>query len=190
MTVFLLDMTSPAPPGAVVIDTTSRATGWSKFLSPFYLGPVELYGGFSAKKVESGYQCSKLFAEHADAQANPTAAYWAWAKAGWANPRAVRYPMGKGREPICSLWNGKRLSYIEARKQIYIPLYWKAACESHAWTELVEQARAHEHIALRSFDVYDYRRLAMSLADVVNNEDRKMGHGFVLLMLLEEIGIR
>ena len=29
----------------------------------------------------------------------------------------------KGRRPLCSLWNGERLDYIEARKQMYIPLY-------------------------------------------------------------------
>lgn len=189
MTVFLLDMTSPAPPGALVIDTTSRAAGWSKELSPFYLGPVELYGGFSALRVENAWQYSKLYAEHADSQANPTEAYWTWARSGWSKFTAQRYPMGKGRTPICSIWDGKRLNYIEARKQIYIPLYWKAVCESRAWLALVHMARTHEHIALRSFDIYDYRRLAMSLADVVHNEDKKMGHGFVLAMLLAAIGI-
>jgi len=80
MTVFCLDMTATMPAGAVVIDTTSRATGWSRGLSPFYLGPVELYGGMVAQKVENGWQYSKLYAEHADAQANPTDAYWAWAR--------------------------------------------------------------------------------------------------------------
>lgn len=190
MPVLCLDMTTPAPAGAVVIDTTSRATGWSRGLSPFFLGPAPLYDGHVARKVENGWQYSKLYAEHADAQANPTEAYWAWARAGWANSRAIRYPMGKGRIPICSLWEGRRLDYIEARKQIYIPLYWKAVCKSPAWLKLVEQARSAPLLVLRSFDVYDHRRLEMILADVVCNQDRKMGHAFVLAMMLEAIGIR
>jgi len=190
VTVLLLDMTAPAPPDATVIDTTSRAAGWSKELSPFYLGPVDLYAGHKAMRVESGWQFSKLFAEHADNQANPTEAYWAWAKAGWASYRAQRYPMGKGRTPICSIWEGRKLDYIEARKQIYIPLYWRAVCESRAWLALVHLARRSPVLALRSFDVYDYRKLGMTLVDVVNNQDKKMGHGFVLGMMLDAIGIR
>jgi hypothetical protein len=33
------------------INTTSRSGNWSKGLSPFFLGPVDLYGGHTAKNV-------------------------------------------------------------------------------------------------------------------------------------------
>lgn len=42
-----------APDGATVINTTSRSTAWSSGLSPFFLGPVDLYWGHVAKNVEN-----------------------------------------------------------------------------------------------------------------------------------------
>ena len=154
-------------------------------LSPMLLGPVPLYSEMWSLNMENAWQYAKLYFEH---QHN-MAAYWAWAQAGWNNPRAVRYPMGKGARPLYSLWAGERLDYITARHRIYVPLYAQAV-RMHALAAFgalkVEQAR-YGDIALTDFDAYNHWALGYSWADVMNDPDRKMGHGFVLAMMLEGV---
>src|SRR5689334_18107735 len=94
------------------INTTSHSlSDWTTGLSPFNLGPIHLYGNHTARIFENAWQFSKLYPEHADNNGQPTAKYWQWATAGWASTRPQRYPMGKGRRPLCSLWDGQRLGY-------------------------------------------------------------------------------
>ena len=171
---------------ATVINCCSNGTGWERDLSPFLIGPCSLYGNMIAQNMENAYQYSKVYAEHADDSANPTRKYWEWAKEGWANPRAVRYPMGRGRKPLFSLWDGQKLPYIAARKVIYAPLYAEAVQKTQGFKNLVELARQLPTIILRDFDGYDHDALGMSLTDVLNNPHKKMGHAFVLKMLLTD----
>lgn len=165
------------------INTTSNANSWSRGLSPFVIGPVAIYSGF-AQNMENAWQYAKVYEHHVGPDGNPTAEYFAWAKEGWDNPRAVRYPMGKGAIPKYSYWDGEKLSYIEARKKIYVPLYSDAVAGTHAFAQLKTLANEGD-IWLWDFDGYDYRSLGMTLDDVLNCETRKMGHAFVLAMLLE-----
>jgi len=39
-------------------------------------------------------------------------------------------------------------------------------------------------LILRDFDAYDHVMIRWSLTEVLNNPDRKMGHAFVLAMML------
>jgi hypothetical protein len=168
--------------------------GWERDLSPFLLGPCELYDGMVSLTFESAWQYAKVYAEHVNTvwgkkigdpiTCIPTPKYWDWAKEGWANPRAVRYPMGKGRKPLYSLWKGQKLDYITARKVIYAPLYAEAVQKTEGFKTLVALARQLPVIILRDFDGYDHEALGMSLCDVLNNPHRKMGHSFVLKMLI------
>jgi hypothetical protein len=168
---------------AMVVDTTSR--GGDKALSPFFLGPVRLYGKHCAMNVENGWQFSKVYKEHTDACGNPTEEYWQWAEDGWAERFAYRYPMGKGRKPEYTYWDGEHLSYIEARKRVYAPLYAGAVTQTGAYKRLLAATQAGRDIVLLDFDAYDHRKFGMDYEDVVNCEQRKMGHAFVLAMLLE-----
>jgi len=167
------------------IDTTSRSLGWSRGLSPFFVGPVALYGGHTALNVENAWQFSKVYPEHVGADGTPTEDYWEWAKAGWADKRAHRYPMGKGRVPKFSWWDGKALSYLEARRRIYFPLYAKAVSKTSAFHHLLNLYLQLGEVTLWDFDGYDHRALGMTYSDVLNNPERKMGHAFVLGHLLE-----
>ena len=121
------------PDGAAVINTTSRSSNWSKGLSPFFLGPVELYNGFVSKNVENAWQFSKLYGYYADEDGNPSDRYFKWAQEGWNDSRAHRYPMGKGVFPLYSWWDGEELDYVSARKKIYIPLYSNAVKKTPAF---------------------------------------------------------
>ncbi len=167
------------------INTTSRSTTWSKGLSPFFLGPVDLYDGYTARNMENAWQYAKVYSQHVDDEQNPTTGYFAWATGGWARDRADRYPMGKGAKPLYSWWNGNKLSYIEARKSIYAPLYAMLVQKTDAYKRLQEEWEKKGEIWLWDFDGYDHHALGMSYEDVLNCETKKMGHAFVLAMCLE-----
>lgn len=101
-------------------------------------------------------------------------------------PRAHRYPMGKGAKPLCSLWEGRRLGYIEARKKIYAPLYARAVVKTRAYAELRELLRTtSQDIYLRDWDGYDHLVKNLTISEVANNPRKKMGHAFVLWALIE-----
>src|ERR1700678_425651 len=108
------------------INTTSRAKDyiWTQ-LSPFHLGPVKLWGGNWSVNMENAWQYSKVYAEHLDKDGERTKRWIKWAIAGWENPKAIRYPMGRGAKPEYSFWDGEHYSYTQARAKIYIPLYAK-----------------------------------------------------------------
>ncbi len=164
------------------IDTTSKGGPWAG-LSPFNIGPCPLYNGLQALVHENAWQYAKLYECHAEA-GKPTDEYWAWAKEGWANPKAVRYPMGKGARPIGSFWDGVLLDYITARKLIYAPLYIDAVQHTESFRQLKALYDGGVDVVLRDYDGYDHDKLGMSLTDVLNNPRRKLGHAFVLKMFL------
>jgi hypothetical protein len=169
----------------VCVDTTSHSREvWSHGLSPFHLGPVPLYGGHKARVMENAWQFSKVYAQHLDADGDPSEDYWAWAHAGWTNGRAQRYPMGKGAKPAYCFWNGAKLGYIDARLQVYFLLYRNAVVCSEAFSKLEDLYRDAGEIALFDFDGYDHEKAGMSLTDVMNFERRPMGHSVVLKILL------
>lgn len=168
-----------------LVDTTSHATeAWQRELSPFYLGPCSLYDNYVSATMENAWQYSKLYKEFADSKGNPTKDYWKWAEGGWNNAVAVRYPMGRGAKPLYSVWRGRKLGYIEARKHIYIPLYMKAVLGTGAFRELERLYRIKKLLVLKDFDGYDHASFGKTLEQVVNDPTKKMGHAFVLAMLL------
>lgn len=169
----------------LTINTTTSSKTWSRNLSPMLLGPVEVRPGLISQNVENAWQFSKVYKQHTD-KYGPTPEYWKWAMAGFADTYAHRYPMGKGAIPEYSVWNHEKLDYIEARKKIYVPIYSKAVKSSGWFQKLQEEYRENgNEIALWDFDGYDYVKLGMTLEQVLNDPTRKMGHAFVLAMMLE-----
>lgn len=161
-------------------DVTS-GSGYLSALSPFKLGPCELYGPYNSWNMENGWQYAKVYPGYEN-----SGKYFDWALEGWNNRRAVRYPMGKGAKPLYSLWDGEKLDYIEARKQIYIPLYANAVRKYAAGQlDFIRGFADKEDIVILDYDAYDHRKLGYSWDDVINDQSRKMGHGFVLAMMLE-----
>lgn len=175
----------PVSGNIILVNTTSSAKGWSRGLSPFLIGPVDLYKGFKALRMENAWQFSKVYPEHLGSNGEPTDFYWKWAKKGWSDTYAHRYPMGKGKKPVYSYWDGEKLGYIEARKKIYIPLYIEAVRRTKAFKILMELYKEHKELWLFDYDGYNHRSLCMSWNDVIHNPEKKMGHAFVLGMMLE-----
>lgn len=170
---------------AAVVNTTSGSEkDWQRDLSPFHLGPIDLYGEHTAYNLENAWQFSKLYAVHASPDGTPSETYWRWAKIGWTDPIARRYPMGKGAKPKCAVWEGEYLGYIDARKRIYAPLYAEAVIKTDGWKRLKEIYENEKTLILRDYDAYEYEKLGMNLSQVLNLPSKKMGHAFVLAMLL------
>ena len=178
----------------LVINTTSRSNeAWSRGLSPFHLGPVSLYPSSTPKNahnVENAWQFAKVYPLHVDKDENPTEEYFEWARDGWSHRRAIRYPMGKGALPLYSWWEGEKLSYVEARKRIYVPRYTKAVVQTRTFEKLKEIHEKNDEIWFWDFDGYDHHKLGMTLKEVLNDPTRKMGHAFVLAMILEAMSKR
>lgn len=159
-------------------DVTTHGHEW-RALSPMLLGPVPLYSGMWSRTMENAWQYAKVYRPDG---------YWPWARAGWASPRAVRYPMGKGARPLYSLWAGDELGYIEARRRVYAPVYAQAVRFGplNLFLQLRDLCRQND-VVLIDFDAYDHRALGYSWDDVMNDAERKMGHGFVLAMMIEGV---
>lgn len=179
----------PPKRGQEVVDTTAHANVWYRDLSPFHLGPCYLYGEFSAERMENAWQFAKVYPQHLSQKRvgwslQVSQEYWTWAQKGWADFKAHRYPMGKGKKPAFSLWDGERLGYIEARKAIYAPLYAEAVQKTKGWERLKSMFEENETLVLRDYDGYDHVSIDMTLTDVLNCPHKIMGHAFVLAMLL------
>lgn len=170
----------------LTINTTSKSKDsiWTQ-LSPFYLGPVKLWGDNWSKNMENAWQYSKVYAEHLDEDGERTKKWIKWAMEGWDCPRAIRYPMGRGAKPEYSFWDGDEYPYVQARAKIYIPLYASLVRKTEAFTELEKMYKRKERVALWDFDGYRHEKLGMTLLDVLTCPTKKMGHAFVLLMMLK-----
>jgi len=174
----------------IYVNTTSKSEmDWQRDLSPFYLGPCDLYWDLTAKRMENAWQYTKVYPEHDD-DGQPTEEYFDWASAGWNNSKAVRYPMGKGKKPLYSWWDGKKFTYIEARKHIYVPLYCRAVIKTEGFRILmkkyVECLGSLKTLYLKDYDAYRHEEGGMTLTDVLNSEKKKCGHAFILAMMLTQ----
>lgn len=181
------------------VDTTSRAASWSRGLSPFLIGPCVIdWGGgeeLQALNMENAWQFSKVYGRdvtdrqsmkpHVTKDGEPTPAYFRWAEDGFNTERAIRYPMHKGAVPKYSFWAGEQLTYIEARKRIYCPLYAAAVEETDAYKKLQKLYKEGREIFLWDFDAYSIPDVKEStLRQALNEPGLKMGHSFVLAMML------
>lgn len=223
----------------IVVDVTSRVTmdkafmsahpTYAKDISPFYLGPVELKDGTKANIFEHLWQASKVYPCHIDASTGePNNDYWAWRKKWFDQPKVInkkesRRPHSllgyKDNQALYSLYyedgTYKHLSYVEARKKIYIPEYAKLIVKTESYKWLKGLYDEGKKIALVDFDGYNYystkakEKLYNSylskcerngvaptkslidflrlntMRDVINCAYTPAGHGFIIKMLLE-----
>lgn len=172
------------PYGGHEVDVTSNSGFWSD-LSPFLL-PALKYGSLN---FENLWQFSKVYASYWDETNHcPLPAWEDWRLQGFSSQKAIRYPMGKGVKPICSWWEGEKLSYVEARKAVYAPIYAELVGKTEGYGLLRclydSLSVDGEPLVLRDYDAYDHVAMGRSLRDVINDPDRKCGHGFVLAMML------
>lgn len=173
------------PDNGIVVNTTSRSAGWSRSLSPFFCGPVDLYGGYKSINVENAWQFAKVYEYYLEDDGSVGPRYFKWAQEGWNDIRAHRYPMGRDAKPLYSYWDGEKLTYTQARRKIYIPLYSQAVQKTSAFGKLKKMYEAGDDLYLWDFDGYNHKSLGLSYDQVMDDPNRKMGHAFVIAMLLE-----
>lgn len=137
---------------------------------------------------------------------NPTPAWWNFARAGWTEPRFdVNHPEFKKykgilRHPVSRLpqakekclptfvwWNGRCISYLEGRKEVYGKLYTDLIVKTEAFQRLKEMYDRGDDIALFDIDGTDHVGLGRSYEDLLNDPVRPFGHGLLLCMLLEDV---
>ncbi len=170
------------PADAIVVDVTSRSKEpWSRKFSPFYLGPVDVQPydqTYKSETMENAWQFTKVFPGYEDKDKHIE-----WAKKGFSSHKAIRYPMGRGKAPLHAVWKNNTLGYLEARRQIYCPIY--AQCVEKYASDSLENLRKlyseGKFIALIDFDGYAKYD---NLKDVLNDPKKRMGHAFVLAMMV------
>lgn len=178
------------PEDAIVINTTSRSYNWSRGLSPFVVGPIDLYSGYVSKNLENAWQYSKIFQKFLEDDGSVGEKYFNWAKKGWDKLSADRYPMGRGAKPLFSYWDGERLGYVEARKRIYIPLYAAAVRKTEAFKKLQMLYLTMEPdqiLYLRDFDSHNLEPWQCDYWKLWENPNIRVDHGYCLAMMLENL---
>jgi len=94
------------------------------------------------------------------ATVEPTDAYWAWRDKGFRTAEPIRYPVGfdHRHECVCSLWYDEEgagyrsHSYIEARKNIYLPLYLQAVVDQPKFLKLKDMLLAGKNLLILEVD--------------------------------------
>jgi hypothetical protein len=169
------------PENAFKINTTSTSTDFGRAFSPFMnQGPIEMYG-LTAHNVENLWQFTKTYSKHV----NDPKSWLAWRDQGLADPTPHRYPMGKGAHPEFSYIKGLgKLSYVEARHKIYIPIY-EQKLERYCTRELQTLADILTITDVWLFD-FDGRITEQSLEEIFNDPRDKAGHAFVIKKYMEE----
>ena len=89
-------------------------------------------------------------------------AYFKWKQARLENKYAVRYPVGfKNRHTVkFALHYDKQLTYIEARKAIYLPEYVRLAKQEKQFKELRKQLKVGENLLIIEVDGPHHARQA------------------------------
>ena len=157
----------------IIIDVTSRNEdkSFARQLSPFFVGPVTGPDGATAPSLEVFWQVGKVF-DHHDNGGRPSDDYFEYRKRmygaipGTIPKPVMRHPYREfGYEADDMLywpcWNNEkkeyeRLSYLEARKKIYVPEYAKLVANSSALAYMKELLDEGKKIALLDFDGFNY----------------------------------
>lgn len=130
-------------------------------------------------------------------------AYYKWREAGFNHSRWVRYPNGyhHHKECIGSVYKGKIIGIVEARKKIYYRVYKKIAEKTRQFQELKKMLENGINIQICEVDgpnflpSYPYNRtkensLLMTptrLQYLIENTDHAFGHGFCLAACLMDV---
>jgi len=186
-----------------------------KELSPMILGPVIIDGQLYAKNIEDGWQGSKVWSNHlTGGQFSPKkAGFWtnglnqlSQASSDWL-PEWQKWSeyirmsaLGKRRHfridpdpynPNITLFiyfKGRKLSYVEGRKQMYVPWYHQLVQETEAFKYLKMRFESGISLNLLEFDGIPRGSpeelpepvTPKSLVEMINNPRAIFGHGLVL----------
>lgn len=138
---------------------------------------------------------------HVDDDGTIFPAYWSWRQKLFSNPYAVRYPNGfKGKAQCLGLLmcfqhptgeaegSWKQLSYIEARKRFYVPMYAKLVQQTSAFSQLKQLLQQGFNFQIADIDVPNVAGGFIPTLELfqryINDASISFGHVWTLSMLL------
>lgn len=157
----------------VIIDLTSRNSDsdFSSQISPFFVGPVTGPDRAKAKTLEIFWQIGKVFPHHDD-NGKPNQAYFKYrnelykkdiSELGKTEMRHPYKAFGyKADDMLYWPYYDKNkkgyipLSYLEARKKVYIPEYAKLVVNSSVLERIKKLLEEGKKVALLDFDGFNY----------------------------------
>ena len=103
---------------------------------------------------------------------------------------AIRYPRGKGKQPIGFHWgkDDSILDKLAGRKRIYVPAYSEmlASPEQQEQVLRLREAARVRHLCIWDPDSYNVTRCGMKdIAEAVNYLPRPFAHAFVVALAVE-----
>ena len=149
-----------------------------------------------------------------------TKEYWSWREKGFNNKESVRYPVGFQHRTKCLYTikedkheynpeTSKKLSYIEARKAIYMPVYNELARKTYRFKELKKLLKEGKNLLIIEVDgpheeSMDYYKKEYGVDDdfiqdstilvnkenmeiMLNDEKHAFGHGYCLAIALLDL---
>lgn len=161
--------------GCIIINPSTKQ--W-KGLLPSNVGPCQMYGGNIAINTERAWISTEVHLEHTE-NGQPTGDYYSWSKL-YREGLDDTIP----ESPILyNIWHSRKLGIIEARKEIFAPLYIKSVTTTKSWANLKElYSKARKQIAIRDPSSYDLK--GKSLTQALYDHKKPFGFSFLLMMLL------
>ena len=111
-----------------------------------------------------------------------------WKKVGHNGKPKRRYPNSKNKKVEYSQWNGgKKMNYIESRKEVYVPEYYNLIKDEKALESLKNYHKRGGNIIIYDFDgPFDGKVPIIEkvnkelLIKKINDPSRSFGHGYVV----------
>jgi len=191
----------PVVEGFKNINCTSGGQGIWWQLSPMYLGPIMVsewgwshatdYGEktfgiempLQATCLENLWQYSKCWSGEDDPATNqPEKVFFERRAKGWRQEKGQRH-VKKGAVTLYSLWGTEHLTYIEARRRIYFPIYSELVKKTEAYKKLEALLDDGTSIQLLEFDAYPLGDKTWK--ECFEDASRSFGHGMVLACVLQ-----
>ena len=120
--------------------------------------------------------------------------YYKWREKIFKCPKPINYPNGYARRSKVAFslvidqdGTEKRLSYIEARKEIYVKEYCRLIRKLPEYNQLIQFLKQGKHLIICEVDVLENETITIEkLENQVNNRNIKFRHGFCLAWALLE----
>ena len=185
-------ISDPLLDGFVDVNVCSRSKTRYRELSPFFLGPIHYQdqwtgdpNGIQVTNVENLWQFSKVWnGEHDQDTDLPTAEFFERRNEGFKDPKPHRWiKLGSNDVVLYSFWKGNKLPYLDARKEVYCPVYADLVQQTVAFKQLYDLVHNKgQNVQIRGFDGYDVGNL--SLDQCLHDPSRSFGHELVIVSLL------
>lgn len=179
----------------------SSARGFTRELSPMLLGPIEIpldtlrneYGIVTplwASCVENVWQGSKVWPREVRSDGRPARSFYERRARLWFDPKGHRHTRSDvkkkcGNIPACMWWQGRSLSYLEGRREIYCPIYAEYVRHTDAYKTLAAEVARGANLLLVGYDGYD--RGDRTWRECFSDTTRPFGHEMVLGCMLEGV---